>query len=195
MIEAALSHVALELDRHLKRKLGESEGRVVLSPLFEQDGTVTARIDNKLLMFVVNIEKDSVARGNGSRDSELTQRGSTRPLHLNLHVLVAANFANGNYAEALRFISDAASFFQRQPVMTSTNSPDLDPRIQRLTLDIENLSISQLSNLWSILGGRYLPSILYKIRMITLESADVLREVQPIREPATTVSTRSGTAE
>jgi hypothetical protein len=31
------------------------------------------------------------------------------------------------------------------------------------------MSFEQVNHLWSILGGKYLPSVLYKIRQITLD--------------------------
>jgi len=40
---------------------------------------------------------------------------------------------------------------------THQNTPDLDNRIDKLTMDIENLNIKDLSSMWTILSGKYLP--------------------------------------
>ena len=75
--------------------------------------------------------------------------------------MMSANFGAGNYAEALKTISQAISFFQQQAVFDRQNSPGLDSRIEKLILDMENLKIPDLNNLWSLMGGRYLPSAFY----------------------------------
>ena len=92
---------------------------------------------------------------------------------------MTANFSGNNYAEALKFLSGSISYFQRHPVLTRQTTPDMDSRIEKLVLDIENLSIQDMSNLWSSLGGKYMPSILYRIRMVTFDS-DEMTGRQPI---------------
>jgi hypothetical protein len=94
--------------------------------------------------------------------------------------MMAANFGAGNYAEALKSISQAISFFQQQTSFDLKNSPGLDPRIEKLILDIENLKIPDLNNLWGLLGGRYLPSVFYKVRMITVDSEAIIGQVPVI---------------
>ena len=94
--------------------------------------------------------------------------------------MVAANFSGRHYPDALKFLSNSVSFFQRNPIFDHSNTPDLESRIDRLVLDIENLSITDLSNLWGILGGRYVPSILYRMRMVTFNARDVISQTPPI---------------
>jgi len=98
-------------------------------------------------------------------------------------VLFAANFSSANYPEALKFISSSIGFFQARPVIDQQNTPDLDARIEKVTLEIQNLSIMELSNLWGILSGKYMPSILYKVRMLTIDSQEISGEVPTILEP------------
>ena len=40
-----------------------------------------------------------------------------------------------------------------------------------------------MRNLWSLLGGRYLPSMLYKVRMITVDANAVIGQVPIITNP------------
>jgi hypothetical protein len=101
-------------------------------------------------------------------------------VHLNLMLMFAANFGGSKYTEALKFISATIAFFQGRALFDHHNSPDLDPRIDRLALDIENLSVAELSNLWGILGGKYVPSILYRVRMITFDSGQITNLVPRI---------------
>ena len=50
-----------------------------------------------------------------------------------------------------------------------------------------NLNTQDLQNLWSGMGGRYLPSALYKLRMITLPDAWVTERIPTITGTATKV--------
>jgi hypothetical protein len=188
VIDSAVSLIAAQLNQFLRRSLELSEDVVVVSNILEQDGTVAPNIDNKIVVFLTNIEKDTMpqaqpraqAAGAGVGRTTVT----TAPLYLNLYLMVAAYFNGSNYPEALKFISNTVHFFQSQPVLDHANTPDMDPRIDRLVLDIENLDIQQLSNLWGVLSGKYLPSVLYKVRMVAVDAGAVTAE------PFTVVETR-----
>lgn len=187
MISSALTHIAGQLNEFLKRGLGSTEDLVVLSNLVEQDGSVASHINNRLVVFLVNVEKDaSVQRPTQDIRGAVASIASYPPVYLNLHVMIAAHFNDGNYIESLKFLSHAVAFFQARPVLDHTNTPDLDRRIERLVLDVENLSIQDLSNLWGILSGHYLPSVLYKVRMVAFDARDISRIVPAIRKPAST---------
>ena len=186
MISSALTHITGHLNEFLKRGLGSSEDLVILSNLVEQDGTVASHVNNRLVVFLVNVEKDSSVQRPG-RDvrGASTTVVTYPPVYLNLHVMVAAHFGNGNYAEALKFLSHAVGYFQSRPVLDHANTPDLDNRIERLVLEVENLSIQDLSNLWGVLSGHYLPSVLYKVRMVAFDSGDISKLAHTIRRPDT----------
>jgi len=58
------------------------------------------------------------------------------------------------------------------------NTPRLDPGVEKLTFEMESLSSEKLNNVWSTLGAKYMPSVVYKIRMLTFDSS-VIREYRP----------------
>jgi hypothetical protein len=68
-------------------------------------------------------------------------------------------------------------------VFDRANSPALDPRFERITMEIENLSTAELSNLWGILGSRYLPSVLYRLRMVTIDEGQVTGQAPRVLRP------------
>jgi len=185
MINAAISHLALQLNQQFKNNFQLIEDVVIVSNLVELDGSVAPNANNKLILTLVNIEKDTMPfRPNQAFHSHGDrQLQHSAPLYLNLYLLMSAHFGAGNYTEALKYISQAIGFFQQRPVLDQQNSPGLDERIEKLVLDIENLKISELNNLWSLLGGRYLPSMLYKVRMITVDANAVIGQVPIITNP------------
>jgi hypothetical protein len=172
MISAAIGHLAFQLNQQFKNSFQLVEEVVVVSNLVELDGSVAPNASNKLVLTLVNIEKDTLPfrpnSGARGRDDRLLQLSP--PLFVNLYLMISANFGAGNYTEALKYISHAIAFFQQRPMFDQRNSPGLDERIERLVLDIENLPIPDLNNLWSLLGGRYLPSMFYKVRMVAIDA-------------------------
>ena len=190
MIAAAISGIASQLNQSLRRTFKVGEDLVVVSNLTEADGNLVSQVSNKLALFVVNIERDALPY----RPSALSHTGSGRagisqaPVHLNLMLMFAATFSGTNYPEALKFISHTIAFFQSRPVLDHQNTPELDPRIDKLVLDIENLSISDLSNLWGILSGKYMPSVLYRMRMVAIDAGQLSGQAPYVGQPQVGVS-------
>lgn len=186
MIDAAISHIAKELNQCLKEKIPErNEDVVVISNILEQDGTVASHVNNKIVVSLVNIEKDTVPfrqlrAANSAPDRSVV---TPPPVFLNIYLMFAGYFSGGNYQEGLKCISNTVGFFQGRPVFDHQNSPDLDGRIDKLVLEIENLTIRDLSSLWGVLSGRYLPSILYKVRMVSIDSGAVRKQTPALKKP------------
>ena len=190
MIAAAITGIAGQLNQSLRRTFKIGEDLVVVSNLTEPDGNLASPVSNKLALFLVNIEKDTLPY----RPSALSHAGvgragmSQAPVHLNLMMMFAATFSGTNYPEALKFISHTIGFFQSRPVFDHQNTPELDSRIDKLTLEIENLSISDLSNLWGILSGKYMPSVLYRVRMVAIDSGQLSGQAPYVSQPQAGVS-------
>jgi len=145
-------------------------------------------LQNMILVSLVKIEEDRISRSpvNYVRvDQQVVYRNP--PIYLNLDVLFTANFEN--YRTSLLLLSTVIRFFQFQNVFTPQNSPDLPPGIEELIFDMKTLSLQDLNNLWGILGSKYIPSVLYKMRLIqifdayTIGTAEVIKEIQINDEP------------
>ena len=178
MIDTAISHISGELNQFLKRSFDLDEDVVVVSNILEQDGSVASHVNNKIVVSLVNIEKDTVPFQQQNFASVGSPRSvvSNPPVFFNLYLMFASYFSGNNYQEGLKFISNTISYFQGQPVFDRSNSPGLAGNIDKLILDIENLNMDDLSSLWGILSGKYLPSILYKVRVVTYDSDAVTKQ-------------------
>lgn len=182
MIDSAVTQVAGQLNEFLKRHANVAYDIVRTSNLVEPNGNAVTDTENKVVVFLVNVEKETLPfKATGGRTSGLSRFAESSPsVHLNLSVMFAANFSGRHYPDALKFLSNTVSFFQRHPVFDRANTPDLDSRIDRLVMEIENLTPTDLSNLWGIISGSYVPSILYKMRMVTFDARDVISQTPPI---------------
>jgi len=181
MIDKALNFLLDELNSFLGRRFQSNENAAVLSSLVNPDGTIPLPIENKIILTLANIERESMAANGGGQPGFLEgpRSRASPPLNLNLYVLVAANFGN-NYAESIKFLSNAVAFFQAKPVFTAQGSAMFPRELERLSFELVNLDFSLLNNLWAALGAKYLPSVVYKVRMVTIQEAWVSDRVPGI---------------
>ncbi|MDH5553164.1 MAG: DUF4255 domain-containing protein [Nitrosomonas sp.] len=56
--------------------------------------------------------------------------------------------------------------------------------MNNLLLEVENLTIQDMSNLWGTLGGKYLPSVSYKVRVVAFDSEEVVDQIPVVSNPS-----------
>jgi len=191
MIGAALDHIAAYLNQSLRQRFLVDEDFAVVAPVTDSDGSQAINASNKLAIFLVNIERDTLPYSSQqSGGTHFTQRPT--PIFLNVRMMIAASFSASNYREALKLLSNGISLLQAQTVFDRQNTPDLDSRLEKIIIDIESLSNTELSNLWGIFGGRYVPSALYRIRMIAYDSTAISAQIPVITGTASGATPRRG---
>ena len=156
-----------------------SQEIVHLDHIVEADGSLALPADS-LGLSLVNIEEERVtkAQQNFSRSTDGRIVHMNPELKLNLYVLIVANFSN--YRTGLEFLSGSIRFFQSKSVFTPANAPELGPAIQKLIVEMMTLNFEQQNHLWGSLGAKYLPSVIYKVRMLTIQEALATDEQEPI---------------
>ena len=178
MIYETLSCVTDEMNKHFIRQLHINEEKVVLSGIINQDGTVAIQGENKVIVTLINVEKEQIGKNAPGFGTGAIAARSMPPVSINLLVLFSAYFSGNNYPEALRFLSFIIAYFQARSVWTSANTPSLDNRIDKLLFEIENMGTERLNNVWATLGAKYMPSVVYKMRMLTFDDS-VIKEYTP----------------
>ncbi len=111
------------------------------------------------------------------------------PVHLNLFILFSFNSIN--YNTSLTHLSKTIELFQSKKVFNSKNASaasNFPANVEKLIFDMHSLDLEKLNHLWGILGGAYLPSVLYKVRMIAIQSKAISEE----RPEITTVKVETG---
>jgi hypothetical protein len=182
MIEKALSYITKRLNEHLNLQLKLNEDIVVLSNLLNENGKVSSSNENKVFMTLVNIEQDiSLKNIQPPPRNPSGVLKSNPPLDTNCYILVAANFYESNYRTGLKFISSIIQFFQANPSLSKQGSPSLPHDIEKLTVELSNQSVEQVNHLWSALGCKYMPSILYKVRLITINNNIIVEQIPGIK--------------
>ncbi|MCA8884260.1 MAG: DUF4255 domain-containing protein [Rhodobacteraceae bacterium] len=124
---------------------------------------------------VVNVSEERALRNVSHIDRTPTQtRTIEPPVHLNLDVLFAFNFAD--YDTSLTHLSRVIETYQTRRFFDAATpvapgGPVFPPELQRLVLDMANLTLEEQNNLWGTLGGAYLPSVLYRVRLVEVQGA------------------------
>jgi len=178
MIDKALHFLAEEINQYLKTKLSFAGDKIILeniSKLAENGGNGATA--NKIILSLVNIEEDRIFKSPENYiktdDNKVVYKNPAVPV--NMYCVFAYNHSDtdneaaNHYEEGLMFISYVIRFFQHRSVFTTANSPALDPGIEKLLAELHSLGFEQLNHLWAILGGKYLPSVMYKFRLVQLD--------------------------
>ena len=140
----------------------------MVSGLVNQDGSLVVKDDNRIILSLVMVQEEKMG---AYKSTGAVTPGGVKPVYLNLFFLFSASFNEKLMLDALKFISAVVAFFQNKPVFTPQNSRALGPGLEKLTFEIFNLNVQEHSNLWSALGAKYLPSVLYKVRVVTIEES------------------------
>lgn len=175
MIDKALALLQNEVDSYVRARLNiEGTAPVVeLSRITNSEGKL-AIADDKVGMSLVNVEEERVLR----EQEPGIQRGGDEvsymnpEVRVNLFVLFISN--HEKYAEGLKRLSAVMSFFQSRSVFDSESTPQIDPSIRRLAVDLYSLPFEQLNYLWATLATSYLPSVLYRVRVVSIRDEQIL---------------------
>lgn len=178
MIYQALDTVANELNDYLVARLHKGgERAAVLNAIVGQEGSVPMNSRDRVVLSLINLEHETAMQFNPiffqNKEKTNTKKPENLPYNFNLDVLVTAVFED-NYEEGLKHLSEAIYFFQTKNVFNIENTPRLGMGIQELTFELIKLSYHQEHSLWGAIGAKYMPSVLFKIRMLSFQSGQLI---------------------
>jgi hypothetical protein len=193
MISESLTFLAAEINKFLNQKMGATtDPRLVLGNITKafdgESGKET--IGSKIILSLVNVEEDKVAKINENFiKTEASVLYKNPPLFVNLYILIASNLSS--YNDSLKAVAYIMQFFQSQNFFTPVSHPGLDSRISQISVDLFSLNFEQINHIWSTMGGKYLPSVMYKLRQLKIEDEDAAAEEGKLIETIIT-ETRAG---
>jgi hypothetical protein len=185
MIHEIIPAIVGELNNFLSSKHQLTEEKAMMSHLVNADGSMAIQESDKIIVTLTGIETDKSKSATGSYQT--TSGGGFRkvspPVEVNIYLLFSAYFSNENYTEGLKFISSVIAFFQsRQGIFTPQNTAALTGLIEKISAELVSLDLKDQSNVWSGLGAKYLPSVLYRIKTIPIEHQLPAPEISSIRK-------------
>ena len=194
MIDNALKIIANEVNKYVVRKLDpdrdpSSTKRIAtgnVTKVLESDssGSRTDSVTAPGILSLVNVEEERLSKSpnNFTRVNDKVEYRNPK-IPLNLYCLFGVNHTS--YDTALQYLSLIIQFFQYRNYIDHKNTPPdngliLDQRIDKLIIDMVSMNSEQVNHLWATLGGKYLPSVLYKVRMLTIEDDTAGLQVETI---------------
>jgi len=179
VIDKALTLLNGQLNAFLNGRFSvDGSDRASLGPVPDQSKDASPA--HPLTLSLVRVEEERVVKTQVATRKRDGQVEDVQPdIKLNLFLLVTAH--GNSYADALKFLSATVAFFQSRPVFDHANTPGLDEGIEKLLVEMYSQSFEEQNQLWGSLSLRYLPSVLYRVRMLLIQEGTPLRTSPGIR--------------
>jgi hypothetical protein len=124
-------------------------------------------LQNKIIFTLIKVEEESSLKNGAFYTKKQPQEMAKHnpAIYLNLYLLVS--ITKKNYKEALQLLSDTITFFQAHKVFTGQlpEEPKED-NFYKITVEQHDISFQEVFDMWSNLGNKHFPSVLYKIRLL-----------------------------
>jgi len=198
MIEKVTTFLSGEINDFIVNKDFRYRGLEVamVSDLVDEKGepTFKKRIASNvagdfLLLTLINVEEEVIGKSQLPylKHPDQSYDLLNPELKVNLYMLVSAvstKQESERYVNCLKILSYAVGFFQYKSVFDKLNSPGLPDRVEKIIVELVSPTFEQQNHIWGSMGAKYMPSVLYKLRMLvyreTLETegAAVVRRVK-----------------
>ena len=155
----------------------------MLSDLVNQQGELVINLNDgqskrdNIIVTLINVEEETIGKAQlfHIRNPDRSIEHTNPEIKLNLYVLFSAfssMTAEERYSNCLNLISYVVRFFQSKSVFNHQNAPNLSQSIEKLVVELVSPTFEQQNYLWGALGAKYMPSVLYKVRMLTFREVE-----------------------
>lgn len=139
--------------------------------------------DNKVVISLLSVEEESTLKNRSRYQQVVTNKKPVRydkesaPAYINLYVMVSAN--RNMYSKSLADISKVIEVFQKNNVLEYVDNGEPKNNFT-FRIELHSVPFDQLSYIWGLLGGKIMPSVLYKISVVKIVAPDEAVEVKLI---------------
>jgi len=182
MIEQALVFTKNIFDQYLQNKYGIADSIVLINHVINSGGSIPQQNQNKVVISLINIEQET-NQPFYNRKNQLPNGNyvnSTPDDRFNLDLLITAMF--DDYKETLKFLNASIMFFQAHQSVNSNSHTNLPEGINKLSFILEQLKYSEMHSLWTSLGAKYTPSVVYKMKLIDIQANELVGSTSAISE-------------
>jgi hypothetical protein len=185
MIYHSLNTIAELLNTSLYEKWGATingTNEVVQLNNIANIGDEKNDLQNKIVLTLLKMEEEkSLKNGTFYKKTSGDTFNKHHPaVYLNLYLLLA--ITKKNYREALQLLSDCITFFQHNKVFTGQVSEGVEGDGEfRLTVELHDINFQEVFEMWSNLGSKQFPFVIYKVRLLRFLETKAIEEVVPIK--------------
>lgn len=143
--------------------------------ILETSNDNISRIEDKVALTLLNLGEEATLKNfpnQVNQGSKVIYKNNI--INLNLYLLFSAN--RSTYIKSLNDISKIIEFFQGKRLFTQANTVYDRNNTSlagienfRFTVELYTPTFEEMNFIWGTLGGRQLPSALYKVSMIQIE--------------------------
>lgn len=170
MVDVLLEEISGKMNDHFRMKGFPALFKCISGDISghekSNDAGSEEEITESVIISLVSIEEENAMKNN----YPLRQFGSNfiqekSAVFINIYLLFSAKYAN--YNTGLKAISQVLTCFQSVRKILFT----VDNEEQEAVMNLHNLGFENLNNLWTVLGGKYLPSVIYKVRLLMFQQS------------------------
>ena len=156
-----------EINEYLRLRFNFQEDKVIISNIMNNDGSIAIKDDNKIILSVYNIHEEKYLLNNNKGHANA-------PVNLNIFIMFSTTYTGQVAEEALKYISFIIAFFQGKSTVNTG--------FANLSFELLNLQITEVSNIWSAMGGKLSPFVAYKVKMVTIDEGIASQIISLIKE-------------
>ncbi|MBK9337415.1 MAG: DUF4255 domain-containing protein [Lewinellaceae bacterium] len=144
-------------------------------------GGDNVQLTNKVVVTLVNVDEESTLKNQTNSRLQNGQYIALQPVvHVNLYLLFTANF--DEYETAINYLFRVLEFFQGKRVFKFKNAPVSGVNAKaleqagevELAAELHTLSFEQVNDLWGSLGGKQMPFVLYRLRLVPVQMEQII---------------------
>ena len=166
------------IKNYLKQKFGQQKHslgwEVELGPI-EKEG----QAEKALFITLVRTEEETSVKQPTAQlrmNDEGKKRFYANPdVCVNLYILISSY---ADYGLALQQINDTIYYLNS----IYPDDVSISEEMRKLSIELQSPSAEQWNSMWQTLGGKVVPSILYKVRMITIKAISSDKEVKLVEQ-------------
>ena len=169
MIYQTVSFLKSQLNNYINLKLGSElsagEDKVNYLKLDKVDPLNFP--NNSITPILINIEEEKTLRAPNrylSNAPDGTNFQVNPEIKIDIFLLFITKFSA--YEESLKYLSYIIRYFQSNRYFTHQNAPGLSEEIGYLMVELQTMPFRELNEVWNALRTTYLPSVLYKVKML-----------------------------
>ena len=150
--------------------------QVKLGPI-EKEG----QTEEDLLITLLRVEEETSVKQPTAfhRTSDISGHYANPDVCLNLYILISSH---ASYEVALKQINDTIYYLNSIYHEENLLDNDMMRSIIKLSIELQSPNAEQYNSLWQTLGGKVVPCVIYKVRMITISAIAPSNEVKLIEK-------------
>lgn len=165
MIYSILNKLVSILNDRIRLKFSLKQNLVKIQPIDNETS------EGYISVSIINIERDTsggITFNRKNADYNSTSK-SAPTWQVNVYLLIAVVFPKKKYEESTKLITEVLQVLQSNHILSFPENG------LKLTLEPLHITFQELSNIWSISGGSYHPSIICKIKSINVNSGEIMQ--------------------